>query len=402
MLLSIDFRVQRLALLSAGLLLCGQASAIDFRFNGFGSIAVGKTISDEQLPGGNSSSYLVVPTFGNRDDGRANPDARHDDDWSWQPDTNLAFQLTASVNQDFSATAQLAMQGANDLDPEFEWLYLSYNFSDQLNFKAGKQRLPLYFYSDYLDVGYAYHWLRPPVDVYGEGASTYTGLSMLYETELGDWESSFHAYYGDIANDNAPQWRLRVDNVAGIVFTGTRDWLTLRASWHNSTDSYVDVESMTTLPALTITQSNPSEVTFASIGFMADFENYFIGGEYVFLGVEPYAEFPTFLAAGNATVIRTDERNSFMLTAGYRINALTYHATYSQRQATLAMPLNLNHYLDSERRSISAGIRWDFHDNMALKAEVTRATDHSEPGLKAALGETLENTVFAIGIDYVF
>ena len=46
--------------------------------------------------------------------------------------------------------------------------------------KAGRQRLPRFRYSDFLEVGHAYPWLRPPHAVYTATFSNDDGLSAAY------------------------------------------------------------------------------------------------------------------------------------------------------------------------------------------------------------------------------
>ncbi len=149
-----------LVLLAIGLANGPGAWALDLRLDGFGSLAVGRAVASAPLPDGAESSYLVVPTFAKTSAGRVNPDAAYDDAWTWQPDTNAALQLSVLFTSDFSATLQLTAHGANDLNPEIEWANLTYDVSANFGVKLGRQRIPLYFYSDYLDLGYAYHWLK--------------------------------------------------------------------------------------------------------------------------------------------------------------------------------------------------------------------------------------------------
>ncbi len=389
-------------LLFAGLVHGTGAAAFDLRLNAFGTLAVGKSISSAGLPGGSDSTYLVVPTLANDEDGRANPDSAYNDDWAWKPDSNAALQLTALVTPTFTATVQLTAQGANGLQPEIEWANIAYELTDRFTVKLGRQRIPLYFYSDYLDLGYAYHWLRPPVDVYGEGVSTYTGASATYKGSLYGWGSRLDAYYGDVANDTAFSWKARDEGLFGVVLTFERDWLTLRASYHFTDKAYTDVGGIQSLPAKTITKENPADGYFASLGFMADFDRWFFGGEVTLQEAKPAYEAVAF-ANGLPLLTRGSDRQSFMLTGGYRLSDITVHASYSGRSTGLAIPaIGLSDIRNVNRRTWSLGMRWDFAEDWALKAELTHAVDRSEQMVKALLGNAQENTVFALGLDFVF
>jgi hypothetical protein len=294
------------------------AWAFEFEVNGFGSIVASRTISDEPLGSDTRSTYLVVSTIATNDDGTRNPDARIDNKWSFKPDSNLAFQFKAKSEFGLSATAQVTAQAANSLDPEFEWLYLSYAINDSLSFNAGRQRLPLYLHSDHLDVGYTYHWVRPPIDIYGgEGVSRYHGASLLYTTELANIETEIHLYAGNIKNDNTQQYRARIKDLYGAIITGTYDWLTLRAAYHIG-ENYTDNANEVTLNPQTISKEKPADLYFASFGFIADFNRYFFEGEIIRLGVEPYFENVTLnsIAPGIGSLSRIGDSLAYMLTGG--------------------------------------------------------------------------------------
>ena len=44
----------------------------------------------------------------------------------------FALQLTADLQEKLSATAQIVARGENDFDADFEWAYITYEFSDEL------------------------------------------------------------------------------------------------------------------------------------------------------------------------------------------------------------------------------------------------------------------------------
>jgi hypothetical protein len=120
----------------------------EVRINGFASIVGGKSLEDDR--------------------GRYG----YDDDISFKNESVFALQISADLQEKLSATAQIVARGNNDFDAEFEWAYLTYEFNDELQLSAGKMRVPFYRYSDFIDVGYAYRWVRPPESVYSIPFST--------------------------------------------------------------------------------------------------------------------------------------------------------------------------------------------------------------------------------------
>lgn len=382
------------------------ATALDFEINGFGSFVVGKSISDELLSNGKRSSYLVDPTLAHKDNGDHNNHSRYDNSWAVLPDSNFGLQASVLSDYGLSATVQLRFQGAEYFVPRVEWAYLTYQLLDNLDVKLGRQQIPLYFFSDYKDVGYAYHWLRPPIDVYGEAISNYDGVSLNYQFEFQEIDSELQLYYGNFKNKNASTWKIKSKFATGVTLTSTYDWLTLRASY-NRAESYSDVSNnLITVPQQTISKNEPTKISFSSLAFMADFEYYFFGAEYVHLNFAPYIEAinMTALPAGVGLLNRSDERDAFMITGGYRFREYTFHLTYSQRKSSASIPADprLQSMHDMKRQTWTGGVRWDFYENLALKAEISHAQDKSDKIIQSVIGKSLQNTVIAIGVDFVF
>lgn len=138
----------------------------DVTFNGFGQLVVGSTLSNDH----------VVPGV----DYHADP--------SFKPESLFALQVQTALTDKLTATAQIVANGKlNDYTPTFEWAYVSYWLGEHWQIKAGRQRIPLYRYSDYLEVGDAYPWIRPPQSVYQGAISNYDGLSAAGYYETGRW-----------------------------------------------------------------------------------------------------------------------------------------------------------------------------------------------------------------------
>lgn len=102
------------------------------------------------------------------------------DDLSFDQLSSAGLQANKRLDEDASVTLQMLAQGAEDnYDAELEWLYLTYTPSYRSSFRIGRIGSPIYYYSDFLNVGYAYHWVRPPDVVYSLDASM-TGVNYVY------------------------------------------------------------------------------------------------------------------------------------------------------------------------------------------------------------------------------
>ncbi|MCW8854596.1 MAG: porin [Gammaproteobacteria bacterium] len=302
---------------------------------GFASFVAGKTISGNQF-------LADYPKTG-----------IYDSDWSFSPDTSIGIQLTSDISADTSITVQLINNGAKEYETESGWAYLNYQYSSQLSIQAGRKRIPLYYYSDTFDLGYAYHWIRPPVDNYTWQISNYNGISLIYEPHIINMDLLFNLYFGrEDSNNNellslfagAPvneKWK----NITGFVSELSRDWYEIRLSYMRS---QLDREINNTLTDTDVTQH------FHGLSINLYYDNF------SFL-----SEFNTYERPKTDIQVKTS-----MQSIGYKIQKITPHITRSElKQSANASGGDEYHY------TTSAGIRWEYKDNIALKFQFDKTTD---------------------------
>lgn len=119
-----------------------------------------------------------------------------DDDYSSSAVSRLGIQMTFQVSDDMTLTGQLVSRGVNDYEVVAEWAYLSWDVNPDFTLRLGRQRLPYYLLSEYLEVGYAYPWVRPPIELYNIPISSVDGAGILHDFALGDWNFTTQAYIG--------------------------------------------------------------------------------------------------------------------------------------------------------------------------------------------------------------
>ena len=376
---------KKIALALTGILLASNANA-EITFNGFANIVAGVTTSsDDRLYG-------------------------FDDTIDLQTGSLFALQASSDLGNGLGVTAQILSRGENDWDPSFEWAYVSYDATDNLRFLAGRQRVPFYMYSDFLDVSYAYPWITPPEGVYSVAFDTFDGLGALYTTQLGDFDTTFHMIYGGNTEEidvgggpTDPDFK----DLVGISMTMNRDWLTLRAGYLQ-TEMNIPVESLNPLVAGWTAAGFPEVAdellveedtgSFVELGFQVDYENILIIGEY------------TFLDLGGTSLA---DAESYYVMGGYRIDDWLVHLTYgvdedTRDNFTAHVPGNVDPALDflintttaliedgeDESSYITVGARWNFHDSAALKFEFTNYSNDKNSNNDAGLFRTAIVTVF--------
>jgi hypothetical protein len=359
------------------------ANAFETRVNGFISVGGGMTLQEDQ-------KYITDPVnYG-----------EYTNELSIKPDTMVAVQTSSKVNDRLSATAQLvgfagAKQFVNvgtqtievdrGFDVNFEWAYVNYELLDTVDLKVGRIRMPIFYYSSSLDLGYSYNWVRPPAEVYNVFMTSLEGASVDWDFSVGDWYGTLTGYYGETGGvDPETGSIVQFDSILGGVVAVERGDLILRGSY--SIDDNVSIErsfydptdDVVVNPQATgdgyITRSFPLPLSFASASVIYDNGTVMLGSEYT------------------ATTFRNNLNNdeaSWYATAGVRVGSFTPHVTYSsfkQKQTaadtslvavdTGAAPLIFKvSEFPQEVSALTLGVRWDFDIAAAIKAEYTTRTD---------------------------
>lgn len=384
-----------------------NAAAADIRWNGFASVTGGISTGE-----------------GTRGDGEELRLYGYDDDFNFRPESKLALQASSDLSDGLSVTAQAIARGSDDFNVEMEWAFISYDFGEASRINLGKLRVPLYQYSDFLDVGYAYPWIRPPESVYDLFFSTLEGVNLQLNGALGSWDSGLQLVAGRTSNQVAiseVESDAELRNFLGGVWTVSNDSLTLRAAYFQAettiSNASLDLVADTLADAGFADQSTNFAVdgdtgTFASVGFKFDNGNWFFAGEVTQLQVPD-----SFVA----------EQDSAYVTLGKTFNDLQFLVTYEEQEDTLVegittgipVPPSLCNPAGSPTEqfacivagaeqaaastegvnsTITVGMRYNFHPSASFKIEYSQREFDTD----ATLAVDGDASVVRFSIDTVF
>ncbi|MFN3239401.1 MAG: porin [Pseudomonadales bacterium] len=381
------------------LFLCCWAAVLpasaEVNFNGFLSVSGGMLLDDDE-----------IPTY-----------AGYDEDWNTDPDTTFALQASADLSDKITATGQLIARGEDDYDLEAEWAYLTYAATSNVDIRVGRLRSPFFIYSDFLDVGYAYPWIRPPEQTYRFLFTTVEGVDTVITGSLGDWDSTFQAYYGRLTDESGlggERVDLDLKGFTGANWTLSKDWFTVRATY-NQAEYTIGLPSTLSNAAGTglldlLTAAgfagvadalNPNEedAQFYGIGINIDHNDWLLVSEYTVLDVD------------DQNAVSDDDALYVMV--GRRFGDFTAHITWDRQEADPdldifnVIPDGVAPALDAlkagalsavadprdERTDITVGLRYDFTPGAAFKVEVTDLD--REPGGR-------DGTLVSFAVDMVF
>lgn len=310
-----------------------------------------------------------------------------DNDISYREESLFAVQVSADLNERFSATAQILARGSEDFDPKFAWAYLSWQASDDVNIKLGRQRIPFFTFSDYLDVGYAYMWVRPPKSVYNFNFSNIDAIAFNWQGQTGNWghQALFMTgrFDGNLQIQGVPapgqleklyygMWESSYDEAFTIRAAYGKADVTITAAQLTPLFNALDAARLSALRAALDIEQDP--VTFTGLGLVYDRDAWLIGLEGKIVDIKQTYQ---------------GERHDKLAYVGFRWgNWMPYLSrgirnTHAKRELLTrvppALPAALRDALNQlvltdafDDRYDSIGVRWDVMKNVCFKFEYAR------------------------------
>ena len=379
-------------------------------FGGFGT--VGAVHSNAR--GADFSSTVLKPNGAG---------ASHD--WSGNVDSRVGAQLGLNLDKRWSAVLQLVSEQRRDNSyaPVVEWANIQYKVTPDLSLRLGRIALPNYLAADYRKAAYALPWVRVPIELYnGVPISNSNGIDAIVRWHAGGMKQVTQVFFGGTNVKISDTAHAKARGLAGLSHTLEDGAFTLRGSMMRASVS-VDL-------------ARPLFDAFRRFGpqGQALADRYDLDDKLVTamsLGAS-YDPGHWFLMAEAGRVNSRSflgDRSAMYVSAGYRYADLTPYLTVSQSRShgatsvaglTLAGPaplqaaagaLNgaLNGLLRriAVQRTVSAGLRWDFRPNLALKTQYDRVLPQDgssgtlvnvQPGFQS--GRAVD--VFSVSLDFVF
>lgn len=325
------------------------------------------------------------------------------DDVTFLQDTKFGLQITADVTENMQVIAQmLGASVGNNFDVEFEWAYLDYALNESISVRAGRIKQPIFLISDYLEVGYAYPWIRPPVEAYRNmPVDNIIGVELLYQTKVGSFNLGVQPYFGS-NRDAVPgndTTNFFADNYFGLAVRLENQFMTFQVTTFQTDVSTVDTEG-------TFNSEGEGSLSVASLSW--DIKN-----------IVGYAEFTTRdLQAGNSALAIDDlfpDQDAFYITLGYRMNKYLPHITFASSDASPTrafVPLGNNQGAPNQgtqQDSITLGLRYELNDSAALKMEYAIIELDGIQGNRGLFGPSLvsgidnsKTNLISVAVDVIF
>lgn len=315
------------------------AQATEMSVNGFASIAYTDSAND--------SGYAQVK------------------DGDFKPDSLFGLQASFDIDSKLNALAQVVAHGQQDWELDLTMAYLGYTFDNGVQVRGGRLRLPMFFLSEYLQVGYAQPWARSPNEVYGmRPFQALTGADIQYEFEFDDSYFQLQGYAGSQS--------FSLENVEGEL----KDAFGMSAMWYDDNISFRLGYNIATANSIGL-NSYDEDTSFMSAGVRYDDGKWLLIAEHT----------QTKISSDTATALYPENIAGY-ITAGYRINSLMPYVSASRITTdkvdvvkdkngdAFAIPGLISQeaaldYVNYDVNSYSVGVRWDIQPGLSLKGDVT-------------------------------
>ncbi|MCH9643507.1 MAG: OprO/OprP family phosphate-selective porin [Gammaproteobacteria bacterium] len=281
----------------------------------------------------------------------------------------IGLQVSANLSPSISVATQLVSNGDNTngnsaYSVNADYAYLRYQLNNNLQVRAGRFRLPVFMYSETLEVGYSYPWVFLPNEVYrivpfnnlnganfiwkgglGTGGWTYS-----LEPYLGASTSQFDLYMGSASaitsgttasfDENDMYGAVVSVGNSHVTFRGTYARLTLSGNAENSAKTQI---------------LSPQHDYYYAGGVKFDSHNFVVAGEYA------HRETPAPLAS----------LTGYYAMLGYRIGKLLPTLTYAHLETTNTSALSTSDELPQDQESFSLDSAYYISSNFMAKIGIS-------------------------------
>lgn len=334
------------------------------------------------------------------------------DAWRGDQLSKLGGQFSYGLTNTLGVTVQaIAKADQDQWKGSLEWAYLSWQSTDNLMFRIGRLRTPMYMYSESLDVGFSYPWLRLPDEVYSQvQLSNYEGGDLTYTLPLAFGSVIFQVVGGQAKNHKEfaldDKFDIDYSKIFGAnVSLASNDFGTLRLGYVEAdvdTDVTADVVSVIppdvgTVQPQRFLKLGGNKARFTSLGYQYDNGTWLTADEWTNLKIEGDGSGGT---------------DAFYLMGGRRFSDFLAHLTYAQldqgggRQSSWTLGLNYNLLptvvLKSEYKRVdtTGGYQGVFVRNAQETYE--NAAYDATGGAFGSPSRNYDGDIISVGVDFVF
>lgn len=329
-----------------------------------------------------------------------------DNQGGFKNDTVLGLQIQKQVNDSTTATGQLVSRGSDEYATEAAWAFVTYAANDNLDLRMGRLRIPFFQYSDFLEVGYAFNWVRPPSEVYRVPFSSLDGVDLTQRFSSGSIDGSVQVYYGRFQGDfntGTDVYASDYRNFAGLAFAANMGNFGTRLSYHQA-EIIMNTTDLTTALGAAGAAASAIATGLGDPSAADDFN--FTGQTSQFVEAAFTYDDGTYSAVAEWTALDHEsslflDDQAWLIGVAARFGDFTPHVTYTEEKDEFDSGnegvIQKTLPLQSEQSSIIVGLRYDYDSGTALKFEIQNNDENTSAGVD---GDSA--TLYSVAVDVVF
>ena len=372
-----------------------EGSSIEYSGSGFLTVTAGKMFggTSGNVGGYNCPCYVSDYAEAAIYDGR--------NSLQFAPDSKLGLQGIVSFdNRRFSLTAQAVARGADNGGTDLEWLYASFKLNNKVTLQAGLQRLPMFYYSDSQDIGFALPWTHLPTWLYGWQVVNFNGASVRYQDQLGDW-SAIASMWGGEDHNHSGYWKVYGNGAQSVTDVNWTNiiggYLTLSKSWFETRVVYMqsntqDQAVSNTYDFTNMTYDHPPTLApvakqqIYGLTLKADYQDWLFYYEVIYID--------------HPGLTYTDFAQN--ISGGYRYEKWLPAVTWGQYRGavvTAGVLPNAPPSVPNSQQTTSLSLRYDLTTSSDFKLQYDVTRDFSDPGFSPLYGNS---SLLTFAYDRVF
>ena len=322
---------------------------------------------------------------------------------SFDNGTLVGLQMAKKVNDTTSATVQLISRGGDAYQTEAAWAYVTFAATENTDIRAGRLRTPFFYYSDFLEVGYAFNWVRPPSLVYRlDALSSLTGVDLTHRFSAGAVDGSVQVYSGRYADDvpvSGDVYAMELRRALGAVLSLNSGNFGARLSYHQA-DLTIDADATLAGPNGRALDNLAAGGALAGVGaeFTADQDQSQFYQASLSWDNGSTALITEWTELKHETALLNDDV-AWLVSAAQRMGDVTVHLTYSETEDNLESGVVgvVQANAESKESSTILGVRYDYDSSAALKFDIHH---HDEELADGAAGKS--GLLYTVGMSLVF
>jgi hypothetical protein len=350
------------------LLVLGCAAALrceaeQSQLSAFGTLAYSRTNSA-------AADYRLAPSY----------QFAAGEQWTSVLDSRLGVHGQLGISDNLRVVGQVLLRRNSNDEVQWTapWAYLHWQPDPQYELLLGRFRHSLFMITDEIDVGYAWPWSRPPVDLYSLVAeSSYVdGVKFRYRDSLGSYTAVMETHFGRLNLNRLPRMYIQNDKNYGLALSLSNGLMTYRVSMVqaqvslrserlNSLIQQIALQSPLIAEEYSVTDVSPQR--YLNLGVRYESGNWLLISEASRLWLKTRLlpdKWACYLTIGKTL----DDWTPYLTFA--RQNMVEFTAEQRLTGATAAAIRQFEMNAISAQTTYSAGLRWDFAEGVALKIQL--------------------------------